>query len=97
MNSTNSSDSRYPYTYACDFIRSFSEVDDRGVRLSRAEASRIRTGVAEAIGMKDDALARLLADHYLKNQDIIGTKQSAQLLDRIISQRKEMVAEQEQL
>lgn len=54
-------DTRYPYTYACDLIRSFV-----GPGLSRSHAAQIRQGIAEAIGMEDSELAGKLADHYLK-------------------------------
>lgn len=61
-------DSRYPYTYACDLIRSFAGHNQGGTKISRADASQIRTGIAEAIRMDDDELARHLADHYKANE-----------------------------
>lgn len=53
--------SRHPYTHACDFIRALGPVNSEGVVLSRSDASRIRQGIAEAIGMPDEELAILLS------------------------------------
>lgn len=58
-------DSRYPYTYACDFIRTLGPVNSGGVVLSRSDASRIRAGIAKALGMDDKELAEKLADAQL--------------------------------
>lgn len=60
-----SSDTRYPYTYACDYIRSLGPACSSGVALSRADASRIRQGIAAALGVDDAELAARLADHEL--------------------------------
>lgn len=59
---TSMTDSRYPYTYACDFIRMAGPVGSEGVVLSRADASQIRQVFAKAIGMDDYELACKLAD-----------------------------------
>jgi hypothetical protein len=53
-------DTRYPYTYACDYLREISDV-----QISRSNASRIRMKIAEAAGIPDDLLAAKLADIYL--------------------------------
>lgn len=58
----NKEDSRYPYTYVCDFIRSLAGYSENGTKLSRSDASTIRQGIAFAIGMEDKRLAELLAD-----------------------------------
>lgn len=55
-------DVRYPYTYACDFIRNFAGYNEHGTKISRSDASTIRQGIAFAIGMEDKKLAELLAD-----------------------------------
>jgi elongation factor P hydroxylase len=60
-------DSRYPYTHACDYLRQFGGVDRDGVRLSRSDASKIRQAVAKAIGMDDEELAKKLADYAQAN------------------------------
>lgn len=56
--------SRYPYTIACDAIR-MAAVDphcEEGPKLSRSEASAIRSFIAKCIDMPDDELARRIAD-----------------------------------
>lgn len=55
-------DSRYPYTYSCDFIRAAGPVGRGGVVLSRSDASQIRQRIAKALGMDDHELACKLAD-----------------------------------
>lgn len=45
------SDTRFPYTYACDAIRGVTERDENGgVKLSRSEASQIMALIAKALG-----------------------------------------------
>jgi len=72
-----SEDGRYPYTYAADFIRMIPEKEfveslgiSIGVKLSRSDASQIRSKIAEIIGMNDRELAEKLADQYLKDNVI---------------------------
>ena len=74
-------DSRYPYTYACDFLRGLAGYGEGGTKLSRADASQVRSGIADALGMADDELARKLADHYKVNQDAL-TKKSCEAFAR---------------
>ncbi len=74
-------DSRYPYTYSCDFIRSLGPVSTGGVVLSRSDASQIHQGIAQALGIEDDELARKLADAQLENQsDPAEAKRQAERL-----------------
>jgi len=69
---------RYPYTYACDYLRSNPQIipvevfEDPGLwtaqnssLMSRADASRVRQRWAELTGMSDDTAAILLAGAYL--------------------------------
>ena len=63
-------DSRHPYTYAADYVRSLV---GQG-KLSRADASAIRSGIATALGVEDVSLACKLADYYLKHQNEITEK-----------------------
>ena len=63
-------DSRYPYTYAADYVRGFVTDYDETLRvqkttMSRSEASQARKAFAIALGMDDEELARKLADAYL--------------------------------
>ncbi len=63
-------DSRYPYTYACDFIRALAGYNSGGsTKLSRADASGIRSGIADALGMEDELLANKLADKEIAKTD----------------------------
>ena len=61
-------DSRYPYTYACDFIRMAGPVGSGGVVLSRSDASQIRQSIAEVLGMDDHELACKLANAELARE-----------------------------
>lgn len=67
-------DSRYPYTYAADFVRGLAGYGEGGTKLSRADASQVRQGIAAALGMDDAELARKLADHYKANEAAITEK-----------------------
>lgn len=73
-------DPRYPYTHASDYLRMYGGIDRSGVRLSRADASSIRSAVAVAIGMDDEELARKLADYYKANEDRLIDEHAEQLL-----------------
>jgi hypothetical protein len=63
-------DSRYPYTYSCDMIRKLGGYVDGSTRLSRSDASQIRQGIAQIIGVSDKNLACVIADFYLANESI---------------------------
>lgn len=65
-------DTRYPYTYAADFVRGLAGYGEGGTKLSRSDASQIRQGIASALGMDDAELARKLADHYKANEAAIA-------------------------
>jgi hypothetical protein len=80
-------DTRYPYTHACDFIRSIAGYGENGAKLSRSDASQIRSKIAEIIEMDDNLLACKLADYYLKNKDEIDNKSVEYLLK--VFKRKE--------
>lgn len=63
-------DSRYPYTHACDYIRGLGAIQyGEGILLSRSYASQIIQGIAQAIGMDDHQLACKLADVFLEQQN----------------------------
>ena len=64
-------DNRYSYTYACDYIRAIAGYNKNGAKLSRADASKIRQGVAKALNMQDENLACTLADYYQKHSEEI--------------------------
>jgi hypothetical protein len=67
-------DPRYPYTYACDYIRSATGHDEHGNLLSRSDASQIRKRIAEALGISDEELARKLADYMKANAEEIAKR-----------------------
>jgi hypothetical protein len=71
--------SRYPYTYACDYLRTFGGYDSSGTKMSRGEASQIRQAISAAIGMDDHELACKLADHYIENQKEIDERTTRDL------------------
>ena len=56
--------SRHPYTYAADFIRTLAGYGEGGTKLSRSDASQIRQGIAKAIGMNDHELACRLSEAF---------------------------------
>lgn len=67
------SDSRYPYTYACDFVREHcTEIRDvAGVpmglpSLSRAQASQVMHAFELVFGLSHEDMAKKLADYSLK-------------------------------
>lgn len=62
-----SEDSRFPYTYACDYIRSFA-----GANFSRSEASQLRQVIADVVGVKDEELAVRLAKLYISEEEIVS-------------------------
>lgn len=61
-------DDRYPFTYACDYIRMVAGHNREGTKLSRSDASQIRQTFAKVTGIDDNTLATMLADDYLKNR-----------------------------
>lgn len=59
---------RHPYTYACDLIRAWATP-----ALSRSDASQIRQGFAQVLGIDDTELAIRLSRYFQEHQDdIIG-------------------------
>lgn len=62
------SDSRYPYTYAADYVRGLAGYNAGGTVLSRSDACQIRQGFAKALGMDDAELAQKLADYYRSHE-----------------------------
>jgi len=59
-------DSRYPYTYAADCVRIIAGHNRDGSKISRSDASKVRTLFAKVTGIDDETLAKMLADHYQK-------------------------------
>ena len=82
-------DSRFPYTYAADFIRQFGPVSSEGVVLSRSNASQIRQAIANALGIDDEKLASQLANAYLNQDPEFENKQAKRLWQAMFSQQLE--------
>ncbi|MEE4460765.1 hypothetical protein V2S84_01220 [Azotobacter chroococcum] len=63
--------SRYPYTEACDAMRSVSGIQENGIspKLSRCDASQVRQFIAAALEMPDEELAKKIADHARRLQE----------------------------
>jgi len=64
-------------------MRSLAGYGENGSKLSRSDASRIRGGIALALGMDDDELACRLADYYNANKDAITEVDFANFVARL--------------
>lgn len=64
-------DPRYPYTHACDFLRSAASWDEHGCTMSRSDASQARQLISLALGVDDKELADRLADTFLNYEPMI--------------------------
>jgi len=73
-------DQRYPYTHACDHIRMLAGHNRGGTKLSRADASRLRSFFAEVMSVDDRELACKIADIELSMSDEERTKYSRRAL-----------------
>jgi len=62
-------DSHYPYTHACDFIRTIAGYNKGGTNISRSDASRIRMAIATILDIDDHELACKIADAELAKTD----------------------------
>ena len=80
-------DSRHPYTYAADFVRSIAGYGESGTKLSRSDASAIRSKLCEILGLDDATVAKSLADYYLANKSEIEESGSRQMLNAILNSR----------
>ena len=71
-------ETRYPYTYSADFLRTHADIIPakylvervEGMGLSRAEAASIKTHWAEDMGVNERDLATVFADGYLAEHGI---------------------------
>jgi hypothetical protein len=65
-------DSRYPYTYAADYLR--GEVGhDNGKLISRAAAAVMVDRASKALGIDSSILANALADRYIAKENENGS------------------------
>lgn len=58
-------DSRYPYTYAADYLREKVGNDHDNGLMSRSAASQARSVIAEVLGLEDADVAQKLADAFI--------------------------------
>lgn len=57
---------RYPYTYAADYIRSLCDTGEYGeAKISRREAAHIYGTICHIAGVEKEVIAKRLADLYL--------------------------------
>ncbi len=75
-------DTRYPYTYSADLIRLTAGYNKEGTKLSRSDAARIKSLIAEIIKVDGELLASKLADYFLKNQESL-TKKALEEFNRV--------------
>jgi hypothetical protein len=68
--------SRYPYTYACDFVRQHTTEwqEISGIRLqvpalSRGTASQVMHAFEKVFGLSHEDMARKLADYAIEHQE----------------------------
>jgi len=64
-----SNDTRYPYTYAADYIRSLAGYNENGTKISRSDASMIIHHIAMLMEMDKESLANTIADAELEKTD----------------------------
>lgn len=61
----NKTDTRYPYTYAADYLRvEVNPYSDE--HFSRADMSRIQQIIADALGIDKTTISKALADKYIE-------------------------------
>lgn len=86
-----SNDTRYPYTYADDYIRAIAGYIQPGMtsgtKIYRSDASKIIEAIANVIEMPKEELASKLADYYLEHQTEIDEKSSEEFLATIIDRK----------
>ena len=71
MNINSKEHSRYPYTYACEYLRvKIQSSSYDGKLISRSEASAARKTIADAMGLDDRSVAEALADKFIEENEI---------------------------
>lgn len=81
-------DSRYPYTYAADYIRGIAGYNENGTKLSRSDASQIRQVFSDilefyGVGINDYMFACMLADRELQKEEWVNQKQAEEFLEQM--------------
>lgn len=60
-------DSRYPYTYAADYLRENARNFD-GSLMSRSTAAQAQQIIADALGIEKEKISRSLADKFINEK-----------------------------
>jgi len=81
------SSTRYPYTYAADYVRGLAGYNESGTKLSRSDASTMISAIAQALGLEKESLCKRLADAELAKSDEDHEKQAEEFL-RIQKERQ---------
>lgn len=74
------SDNRYPYTYACDYIRGVAGYDKGGTKISRGDASNIISSLSKILDMDYKTLAGKTADAEINKTDEERDQESIQIM-----------------
>jgi len=78
-----STDTRYPFTYAYDYVRALAGYDRTGTKISRADAAGIVSGIATALEKDRVELAEDLANYYQVHKEEI-CKDSTDAILRVL-------------
>lgn len=70
---------RYPYTYAYDYLRAKGPGNGTADGMSRSDASKIVEAISKATGIPNIALCYQLADYYLEH----GEEIIAEVMERV--------------
>jgi hypothetical protein len=81
-------DTRYPYTYAYDYVRSLAGYTKGSTKLSRADAAQICLGIAKALHTDHKALTEQLAAFYKEHEEEITEHDTEVLLSQIENEFK---------
>lgn len=73
-------DGRYPDTYAADYVGTLPAYTRNGVAINRSDSIKVIEGIALALGMPYDELAKKIADYYKEHE----TEISKSCADRLI-------------
>lgn len=63
--------SRYPYTYAYDFLRMTIPYGENGCKLSRSDCAHMCEKICSVFGMSKEDFVEKLADYYIDNKEEI--------------------------
>jgi transposase len=73
-------DTRYPYTYADDYIRILAGYGVGGTTISRSDALKIIEGISVAMGIDIREITERLADYYKAHEDDLNARSAKEFL-----------------